>query len=198
MEKSIEDIQKALAAPFIKVVGKKTYPDHKWLPKDGKSMKEKIICMPYLSGNQIRDRLNDVLGLDGWMFDSRLETDGTRTASLSILVNGNWIQRDGTGTQSNTEKEKGAETDALKRAARNFGIGSYIDQIPQHFQKAKANANGKLAPVDNNGRWLYGNNLNNFINGYSSVMGHLHQILVMDNSLWSMPEFQVLYNKFNK
>ena len=192
-----KEIFKSLAEPFIKTLNGKVYPDIKWLPKDGKSMKDRIICMPYLSGGQVRDRLNEILGLEGWSIRSKLETDSTRTVTLSIFVDGVWIDRDGVGTRSREEGEKGADTDALKRAARNFGIGAYLEQIGHRFVPAKAGRNGKPAPVDNNGRFLYSNQLHDFLNGYSTEQGLLAQILIMNPKAWDITEFKELWKKFN-
>lgn len=191
-EKKIKAILEALSAPFVRVVGNKTYPAHKWLPKDGKSNATKFLCMPYLSGGQVRDRLNEVLGVDGWMSKSKLELDGTRTVTLSIRVSdGVYIDRDGVGVKSKSEGEKGADTDALKRAARNFGIGAYLEQLAPFWIDKK----GK-SPVDKNGRALYGNNLHNYINGFSTEQGMLAQVLIFNKAAWNIPEFQTLWNKF--
>jgi hypothetical protein len=189
-QKTAEQIFKELSAPFTKEVNGQVKPDHKWLPKDGKSNATKFRCMPYISGGQVRDRLNEVLGVNGWMFESKLETDGTRTGSLSLYVNGEWISRDGVGVKSNQQGEKGAETDALKRAARNFGVGAYLEKVAQRF----VDKQGKI-PVDKNGRKLYGDDLHNYLNGWSSGQGIMMQLLLLDKSYWNMPEFQSLFNK---
>lgn len=191
-QQQLEDKAKAifqkLSAPFTKVVNGRTHPAHKWLPKGNKP--DHYYCMPFLSGGQVRDRLNEVLGVDGWMFKSKLETDGTRTGTLSIKIGDAWIDRDGVGTKSKQEGEKGAETDALKRAARNFGIGAYLENVAQYRIKA---ANKK--PIDNNGRVLYGDQLSNYINGYSSEQGYLMQMVLFNPKVWEMPEVKALYEK---
>ncbi len=199
-EQKVREIFEKLSAPFTKTVNGKVYPAHKWLPKDFKSVPGKVRCFPYVSGGQVRDRLNEVLGVDGWMFKSKLEVDGTRTGTLSVCINGEWIDRDGVGTkskenksdESNQDAEKGAETDALKRAAKNFGVASYLDNISHFF----IGASGKK-PIDNNGRPLYGNQLHDYINGYSCEQGLLTQILMINPKAWEIEEFKTLWNKFN-
>lgn len=181
-----------LSKPFIRTISGRNYPDHKWLPKDGKSMANKIICMPFVSGGQVRDRLNEVLGTDGWMFKSRLETDGTRTGTLSISILGTWVDRDGVGTKSKQEGEKGADTDSLKRAARNFGVGAYLESLGRKYVDA---VGGK--PVDKQGKPLYGDNLNKYLNGYSNEQGLLAEVLIINPGAWQMQEFKDLWNKFN-
>ena len=41
-----------------------------------------------------------------------------------------WISKEDTGTESNTEKEKGLASDSFKRAAVNFGIGRELYSAP--------------------------------------------------------------------
>lgn len=52
---------------------------------------------------------------------------------LSIKINGEWISKvDGTGIRD-TESEKSAHSDALKRAAVHFGIGRYLYDVKSRF-----------------------------------------------------------------
>ncbi len=48
-----------------------------------------------------------------------------------------WIQKEDTGTESNTEKEKGLASDSFKRACFNWGIGRELYTAPQMFVNAK-------------------------------------------------------------
>lgn len=43
---------------------------------------------------------------------------------------GRWIEKEDTGTESNTEKEKGLASDSFKRACFNFGIGRELYTAP--------------------------------------------------------------------
>ena len=60
-----------------------------------------------------------------------------------------WIQKEDTGTESNTEKEKGLASDSFKRACFNWGIGRELYTAPFIWIKAadctalKARADGK-------------------------------------------------------
>lgn len=195
LQEEAKRILTELSAPFTRVINGNAYPDIKWLPKDGKSVRGKIICMPYLSGGQVRDRLNEVLGVDGWMFKSHLETDGARTGTLSIKIGSEWVDRDGVGTKSNQEGEKGADTDSLKRAARQFGIGAYLEKVGPRWVDAQNNRSGKPQPVNKQGKFLYGNALHDHINGLSSAQGLLAQILILDPKNWELNEMKILWEK---
>jgi hypothetical protein len=71
------------------------------------------------------DRLDAVLGAENWQ--DRYEFHGVRTICyLSIRIEDEWITKgDGAG-DSDVEAEKGAISDALKRAAVKWGIGRYL------------------------------------------------------------------------
>ena len=48
---------------------------------------------------------------------------------------GEWISKEDTGTESNTEKEKGLASDSFKRACTNWGIGRELYTSPFIFVK---------------------------------------------------------------
>lgn len=60
-----------------------------------------------------------------------------------------WISKEDTGTESNTEKEKGLASDSFKRACVNWGIGRELYTSP--FIWVKAEYCDKL--MQDNGRW---------------------------------------------
>lgn len=91
------------------------------LTKDG----DKALALAYIDARDVMDRLDQICGPANWQ--DRYEFHGTRTICyLSILVDGVWITKaDGAG-DSDVEAEKGAISDALKRAAVKWGIGRYL------------------------------------------------------------------------
>lgn len=61
-----------------------------------------------------------------------------------------WISKEDTGTESNTEKEKGLASDSFKRSCFNWGIGRELYTAPFIWVKAEdiniyTNNKGKLA-----------------------------------------------------
>ncbi len=94
------------------------------LTKDG----NKALALAYIDARDVMDRLDAVCGSQNWQ--DRYEFHGTRTICyLSIRVDGEWITKaDGAG-DSDVEAEKGAISDALKRAAVKWGIGRYLYSI---------------------------------------------------------------------
>lgn len=191
--KSPEDILKELRKPFTIEVAGKTYPAHKWKPQTQAG--NRFICVPYLDRSLVSDRLNEVFGLTGWQFDVKREDDATKTGTLSIFVDGKWISRSDTGTPSKEEGEKGSTSDALKRCARLFGIGEYLDKIQKQWIEAKPNHKNKLTPVDKNGKFLYGDALTHYCNQMSSNQGILAQLLINKPELWERQEIKNLWNE---
>lgn len=89
---------------------------------------DKALALAYIDARDVMDRLDDVCGSENWQ--DRYEFHGTRTICyLSIRVDGEWITKaDGAG-DSDVEAEKGAISDALKRAAVKWGVGRYLYHI---------------------------------------------------------------------
>ena len=83
------------------------------------------LALAYLTARHVMDRLDAVCGVENWQ--DRYEFHGSRTVCyLSIRVGDEWITKaDGAG-DSDVEAEKGAISDALKRAAVKWGIGRYL------------------------------------------------------------------------
>lgn len=83
------------------------------------------LALAYLTARHVMDRLDAVCGSENWQ--DRYEFHGPRTVCyLSIRIGDEWVTKaDGAG-DSDVEAEKGAISDALKRAAVKWGIGRYL------------------------------------------------------------------------
>lgn len=83
------------------------------------------LALAYLTARHVMERLDQVCGPENWQ--DRYEFHGARTICyLSIRIDGEWVTKaDGAG-DSDVEAEKGAISDALKRAAVKWGIGRYL------------------------------------------------------------------------
>jgi hypothetical protein len=93
--------------------------------KDGKS---RGMALAYLDARDVMDRLDDVVGPEGWQCD--YPHAGAKTVCrLGLLLDGQWVWKaDGAG-DTDVEAEKGALSDAFKRAAVRWGIGRYLYDI---------------------------------------------------------------------
>ena len=73
--------------------------------------------------------LDETVGEMGWM---RAHTRDNANCIVSLWdeKKNQWISKEDTGTESNTEKEKGLASDSFKRACFNWGIGRELYTAP--------------------------------------------------------------------
>lgn len=85
----------------------------------------KALALAYIDARDVMKRLDEVVGPENWQ--DRYEFSGPRTVCyLSIRISGEWVTKaDGAG-DTDVEAEKGAISDAFKRAAVKWGIGRYL------------------------------------------------------------------------
>jgi hypothetical protein len=85
----------------------------------------------------VLDRLDEVLGPDGWQNDLEFHENGTVLCRLRIRVNGEWLVKADVGAPSEQPDEgdrcKAAASDGLKRAAVLWGIGRYLYRLPAQW-----------------------------------------------------------------
>ena len=168
-----EKIMEALAYPFYKETPDGSIvADLHWKPSH-KVGKDELECVPYINGDQVRQRLNDVLATK---WQTRMEKHEDRTICiLSVYIQdaNDWLDRSDVGTPTATEKEKGETTDSLKRAAVNWGVGAYIKTIP-NVTLPMGRENGKNVPMTHDKKTvLMGDNLSNYINTLSLPLSKL-------------------------
>lgn len=75
------------------------------------------------------NRLNEVCGVLGW---KREHTRDNKNCIVSIWdeQNKHWVSKEDTGTESNSDAEKGLASDSFKRACFNWGIGIELYDYP--------------------------------------------------------------------
>lgn len=90
---------------------------------------DKAMALAYIDARDVMDRLDSVIGAADWQ--DRYEFSGARTICyLSIKIGNEWVTKaDGAG-DTDVEAEKGAISDAFKRAAVKWGIGRYLYALP--------------------------------------------------------------------
>ncbi|MGV2099007.1 Rad52/Rad22 family DNA repair protein [Rhizobium sp. 21-4511-3d] len=105
---------------------------------------DKAMALAYIDARDVMDRLDSIVGSDNWQ--DRYEFSGPRTICyLSIKVGDEWITKaDGAG-DTDVEAEKGAISDAFKRAAVKWGIGRYLYSLPTPWVPCESyESGGKL------------------------------------------------------
>lgn len=95
------------------------------------------LAVAYIDVHTVQDRLDGVVGVDGWRDRFELLADGTVLCGLSLRVGANWIEKCDVGGQSPQKdpghRRKASFTDALKRAAVKWGIGRYLTWLPRSW-----------------------------------------------------------------
>lgn len=83
-------------------------------------------------------RLDEVVGPLNW---KREHTRDNHNCIVSIWDSekGLWVSKEDTGTESNTEAQKGLASDSFKRACFNWGIGRELYAYPDIFIPATGN-----------------------------------------------------------
>lgn len=117
----MSDIFEKLAAPFDPEIVE-------WRPGSMTQDKTKAKALAYIDARDVMIRLDGAVGPASWQ--DRYEFHGARTVCyLSLCIDGVWITKaDGAG-DSDVEAEKGAISDAFKRAAVKWGIARYLYDI---------------------------------------------------------------------
>lgn len=85
--------------------------------------------LAYKDARVDQQRLDDVVGPMNW---TRQHTRDNKNCVVSIWCEDKkiWISKEDTGTESNTEAEKGLASDSFKRACFNWGIGRELYDYP--------------------------------------------------------------------
>jgi len=117
-------IMYALAEPFER-------DEVKFKPQSVKG--NRALALAYVDVRVIQDRLDDVLGVDGWQDEYSVLTDMSVVCKLRLKIGKRWITRMDVGSQSEQpdggDRMKAAFSDALKRAAVKFGMGRYLYRL---------------------------------------------------------------------
>lgn len=106
--------------------------------------KHSALALAYLDARDVQDRLDGVCGPENWQ-DAYQETPkGRIICALSIRIGDDWITKSDGAGDTDVEGEKGALSDAMKRAAVKWGIGRYLYSMPSVWVPCELNQHGKF------------------------------------------------------
>jgi len=119
------DLAARLAAPF----------DPREIRWKAQSVKNnRALAVPYISARTVMDRLDEVVGPENWQTEYVPLADGSVQCRLSLRVGGNWVAKTDVGSPSEQPDEgdrtKASFSDAIKRAAVQWGVGRYLYRLP--------------------------------------------------------------------
>ena len=125
---AVEALTRALSAPFDPA-------EVKFKPQVVSG--SRAMALAYVDARVIQDRLDDVLGVQGWQDDYQILEDGSVMCKLRLRLGEEWVTKVDVGGQSEQsdggDRLKAAFSDALKRAAVKFGIGRYLYRLPAQW-----------------------------------------------------------------
>ena len=82
--------------------------------------------LAYIDARAVMDRFDSVLGPERWQCTYTPGVGASIVCNIGVLIGDEWIWKaDGAGP-SDTEPEKGALSDAFKRAAVRWGVARYL------------------------------------------------------------------------
>jgi hypothetical protein len=97
----------------------------------------RALALAYVDARSIQDRLDEVLGVEGWQDNYKCLTDGSVVCRLRLRLGNEWVTKVDVGGPSEQpdggDRLKAAFSDALKRAAVKFGIGRYLYRLPAQW-----------------------------------------------------------------
>jgi hypothetical protein len=128
----------ALSAPFpVEAV--------KWRAQTLTRNKEnpKALALAYIDARDVMDRLDAVVGPANWATTYEETAKGRMMCRLSLRIEREWVMKtDGAGN-TDVEGDKGAISDALKRAAVTWGVGRYLYDLADVWAPCILREDGK-------------------------------------------------------
>jgi hypothetical protein len=114
-----QDLFDALSAPFaVEMI--------EWRVGSTNADKTQGMALAYVDARAVMDRLDTVCGPEDWQCSYTQGVNGSIVCNLGVRVASDWVWKaDGAGA-TDFEGEKGALSDAFKRAAVRWGIGRYL------------------------------------------------------------------------
>ncbi len=91
------------------------------------------MALAYIDARDVMRRLDEVCGPDGWQDEYTETPKGRVICQIGICVNtelDKWVWKSDGAGDTDVEGDKGAISDAFKRAAVKWGIGRYLYDMP--------------------------------------------------------------------
>jgi hypothetical protein len=103
----------------------------------------KLIVVPYINNRCVMHRFDAAFGAENWTSEFREISNGFICRLTVIIKDSNRIvHREDGASKTNIEPEKGGISDAMKRAAVQFGLGRCLYDYPRVFIECE----GKFIP----------------------------------------------------
>lgn len=101
------------------------------------------LALAYIDARDVMERLDEIVGPAGWQCRYP-HANGKTVCEIGIFYNEEWIWKaDGAG-DTDVEAEKGALSDAFKRAAVRWGLGRYLYDIESVWVEIEQHGKSKV------------------------------------------------------
>ena len=115
------------------------------------------LLLPYVTNRAIMNRLDEVVGPQNWQNEFRPGPAGGVLCGLSIRINNEWITKWDGAQETAVEPIKGGFSDAMKRAAVQWGIGRYLYYLDSQIVPVlKDRPQGRYIRVDDRQKGISG------------------------------------------
>ncbi|GAB3955306.1 hypothetical protein GCM10028805_42540 [Spirosoma harenae] len=95
--------------------------------KDG----QKIVVVPYITNRCVMQRFDEQFGWEGWQNEIKEIESGFLCTITVVLPGGEIVRKTDGASRTNVEPIKGGISDAMKRAAVQFGLGRALYDFPK-------------------------------------------------------------------
>ena len=125
-----KNIMQQLQAPFAA-------DEIEWRVGSTNKEKTKGMALAYVTNRAIQNRLDNTFGCFGWKNEYKEWKSEGQLCGISVFYDGGWVTKWDGADNSNMEATKGGLSDAMKRAAYQWGIGRYLYKLPAQWMPIK-------------------------------------------------------------
>lgn len=113
--------------------------------------------LAYVTNRAIQDRLDEVVGPESWQNTFREGPDGGVVCGLSVRISrtdgtAEWVTKWDGAENTDVEPIKGGLSNAMKRAAVQWGIGRYLYDLDEGW--ARIHDGGRYSAKTKDGAWF--------------------------------------------
>jgi hypothetical protein len=100
--------------------------------------KKRGMALAYIDARDVMDRLDEVCGPEGWSCRYPATSGKAVLCEIAIKIGGEWVGKEDGAGDTDVEAEKGALSDAFKRAAVKWGVGRYLYDLDSPWVELEA------------------------------------------------------------
>ena len=103
--------------------------------------KSKGLALAYVDARDVMERLDEVCGPDGWSDSYKETAKGRLICTIRVKIGDAWVSKSDGAGNTDVEGDKGAISDAFKRAAVKWGVGRYLYDLDSPWVPIEAFGN---------------------------------------------------------